>query len=83
MTNSASIYGTIEAGGMKVTTGAAVTEEGGSGSVGALAPSHGVGGAGSVELTHWEGVRTSQSSSALSPNIYLVNDDGKREALSI
>ena len=82
MTNSASILGTLEAGGMKVTTGAAVTEEGGSGSIGASAPSHGVGGAGSVELTHWEGVRTSQTCRHY--NIYLANDDGKkREALSI
>ena len=63
---------------MKVTTGAAVSEEGGGGSVGASAPSHGVGGTGSVELTHWEGVRTSQSSTVLSPNIYLVNEDGKK-----
>ena len=37
--------------------------------------------AGSVELTHWEGVRTSQSCRHY--NIYLVNDDGKREVLSI
>ena len=35
------------------------------------------GGAGSAELTRCEGVRTSPSSSELSPNICLDNDDGE------
>ena len=68
---------------MEVFVEAAVTEGGGGVSEGASAPPRGVGGAGSGVLTPWPGVRTSQSSSALSPNICLVNDEGEREALSI
>ena len=67
---------------MKVTTGAAVSEEGGGGSVGHRRR-HVVWRTGSVELTHWEGVRTSQTSSVQSPNICLDNEEGEREALSI
>ena len=80
MTNSASVLGTIEAGGMKVTTEAAVIKDGG-GSVGHWCP-HAVWGGrlrrvdtlgGSQNFTVYVGTIT----------FILVNDDGKREALSI
>ena len=79
MTNSASVLGTIEAGGMKVTTEAAVIKDGG-GSVGHWCP-HAVWGG---RLRRVETLGGSQNFSLRRHyNTYLVNDDGKREALSI
>merc|ERR1739842_56388 len=82
LTYSASILGTLEAGGLEESVEAAVSEGGGGVSEGASEPPR-VGGAGTGVLTPWPGVKTSQSSSALSPNICIVNDEGEREALSI
>ena len=75
MTNSATIFGTLEAEGLMgsvgAAAGAAVSDE-----VAALSRG---GGAGSAELDRCEGVRTTSSSSELSPNICIDNDEGERD----
>ena len=80
MTNSASVLGTIEAGGMKVTREAAVIKDGGGSESIGVPMRCGEAGfrrvdtlGGSQNFTVYVGTKI----------FILVNDDGKREALSI